>query len=83
LEQKHYDHMKVYGDGNERRLTGKHETCPIDDFRWGISDRGASVRVPWQVTVDGKGYLEDRRPAANIDPYVVCHKLIETICGRN
>ena len=81
LEQKHLEHIEVYGDGNEKRLTGKHETCPITEFRWGVSDRGASIRVPWQVEKDGKGYLEDRRPSANCDPYVVCHKLIETICG--
>ena len=82
LEYNHREHIEVYGDGNERRLTGEHETCDINTFRWGISDRGASVRVPWQVSVDGKGYLEDRRPSANMDPYLVCHKLIETICGR-
>ena len=82
LEQKHHEHIEVYGDGNGRRLTGEHETCDINTFRWGISDRGASVRVPWQVVGDGKGYLEDRRPSANMDPYLVCHKLIETICGR-
>ena len=82
LAQNHKEHIEVYGDGNERRLTGKHETCDIDTFRWGVSDRGASVRIPWQVAKDGYGYFEDRRPSANVDPYVVCHKLIETICGE-
>ena len=82
LEQKHHEHIQVYGSGNERRLTGMHETCPITRFHWGVSDRGASIRVPWQVAKDGKGYLEDRRPSANCDPYRVCHKLIETICGE-
>ena len=82
LEQKHYDHIQVYGNGNERRLTGMHETCSMNQFRWGVSDRGASIRVPEQVAKDGKGYFEDRRPSANMDPYVVCHKLIETICGE-
>ena len=82
LEQKHYEHIQVYGSGNEKRLTGMHETCSINQFRWGISDRGASIRVPEQVAKDGKGYLEDRRPSANCDPYIVCHKLIETICGE-
>tara|TARA_Y100000593_G_scaffold1186_1_gene2387 strand:+ start:233 stop:1228 length:996 start_codon:yes stop_codon:yes gene_type:complete len=81
LENKHQEHIGVYGHGNERRLTGLHETCPINRFHWGVSDRGASVRVPWQVAKDGKGYLEDRRPSANCDPYRVCHRLIETICG--
>jgi glutamine synthetase len=83
LEEKHKEHIEVYGYGNEDRLTGKHETCPITEFRWGVSDRGASIRIPWQVSKDGRGYLEDRRPSANCDPYLVCHKLIETICGRN
>ena len=59
-----------------------HETCPMNRFHWGVSDRGASVRVPWQVAKDGKGYFEDRRPAANCDPYIVCSKLIDTICGE-
>ena len=81
LEKKHNEHIKVYGSYNEERLTGEHETCDISTFRWGVSDRGASIRVPWQVNEDGKGYLEDRRPAANIDPYLVCWRLIKTICG--
>jgi len=80
LEYKHDEHIVVYGEGNNRRLTGKHETCPISDFRWGVSDRGASVRVPWQVSKDGKGYLEDRRPSANCNPYVVSWRLVKTIC---
>ena len=82
LRNKHDEHIQVYGSGNEHRLTGEHETCDIHTFRSGVSDRGASVRVPWQVEKDGKGYLEDRRPSANCDPYLVCHKLIETICGE-
>ena len=81
LEEYHEQHIAVYGYGNERRLTGMHETCPINRFHWGVSDRGASVRVPNQVATDGRGYFEDRRPASNCDPYLVCNKLIETICG--
>jgi glutamine synthetase len=80
LERKHLEHIAAYGEGNEKRLTGQHETCDINTFRWGVSDRGASVRVPWQVAKDGKGYLEDRRPSSNCDPYLVSLKLIETIC---
>jgi len=82
LAKKHDEHIKVYGSYNEERLTGEHETCDINTFRWGVSDRGASIRVPWQVDAEGKGYLEDRRPAANIDPYLVCWRLIKTICGE-
>ena len=81
LEKKHQEHIDAYGVDNDQRLTGLHETCDINTFRWGVSDRGASIRVPWQVHRDGKGYLEDRRPASNCDPYVVSQKLIETICG--
>ena len=58
-----------YGDGNERRLTGNHETAHIDQYSWGISDRSASIRIPMSTANKGKGHLEDRRPAANIDPY--------------
>jgi len=81
LEKRHEDHIKVYGAHNEERLTGHHETAPIHSFRYGISDRGASVRIPMLTQKDGKGYFEDRRPAANMDPYEVCSILIETVCG--
>ena len=74
------EHLKEYGEDNEKRLTGEHETCSIDEFRYGVSDRGASIRIPWQVEVDGCGYLEDRRPSSNCDPYKVSARLIKTIC---
>ena len=70
----------MYGQDNDQRLTGEHETCSITEFRYGVSDRGASIRIPWQVEKDGRGYLEDRRPSSNCDPYVVSQKLIQTIC---
>ena len=82
LRLAHEKHMAVYGAGNERRLTGKHETCPITEFRYGVSDRGASVRIPMATANLGCGYLEDRRPAANMDPYRVCAALIETVCSN-
>lgn len=77
----HAEHIGVYGADNEERLTGKHETCSIREFRWGIGDRGASIRIPKAVAEDGLGYLEDRRPAANADPYEVCLAILETVCG--
>tara|TARA_R110000824_G_scaffold93073_1_gene225336 strand:+ start:2049 stop:2852 length:804 start_codon:yes stop_codon:yes gene_type:complete len=80
LKARHEDHVSVYGEGNSRRLTGDHETCSINEFKAGVSDRGCSIRIPWQVERDKKGYLEDRRPAANCDPYIVCERLIKTIC---
>ena len=81
LGQNHEAHIAVYGAHNEQRLTGLHETCSIHDFRYAISDRGASIRIPMATANEGKGYLEDRRPAANMDPYKVCAALIETTCG--
>lgn len=78
----HKNHMRVYGADNDKRLTGKHETCSYKEFRFGVSDRGASIRIPMAAANAGKGYLEDRRPAANLDPYQICTALIETTCGE-
>ncbi|MEO7837452.1 MAG: glutamine synthetase GlnII [Acidimicrobiales bacterium] len=74
-------HVLNYGDGIEHRLTGQHETAPYNEFSYGVSDRGASVRIPWQVEKDGKGYLEDRRPNANCDPYTVTRLIVDTCCA--
>ena len=74
------EHLAGYGVGIEDRLTGEHETQRFDQFSYGVSDRGASIRIPWQVARDGKGYLEDRRPNANADPYVVAALLTNTCC---
>lgn len=79
LEVKHAEHVAVYGSGNEHRLTGLHETCDINTFKMGPRNRGASIRVPDSVAKEGYGYLEDRRPAANADPYVVASRLLKTI----
>ena len=65
----------------EDRLTGAHETQKFDTVSYGVSDRGASIRIPWQVEKDQKGYLEDRRPNANADPYVIATVMIDTICS--
>jgi glutamine synthetase len=74
-------HIANYGDRIEERLTGEHETLSYKEFRWGVSDRGASVRIPWQVARDRKGYIEDRRPNANCDPYVVTRLILDTVCS--
>jgi glutamine synthetase len=79
LRQRHDLHIENYGAGIEDRLTGLHETASYKQFTYGVSDRGASVRIPWQVEVEGKGYIEDRRPCANIDPYVVTRLIMETV----
>ena len=73
------EHIAGYGHGIELRLTGEHETERYDTYSYGVSDRGASVRIPWQVHKDGRGYIEDRRPNANADPYVVTGLLVQTI----
>lgn len=80
LREKHKEHIKDYGYGLSERLTGEHETCHIDDFRAGPSDRGASIRIPLQVEQKGYGYIEDRRPGANADPYVISARILEAIC---
>ena len=74
-------HIENYGADIDERLTGEHETCSYKDFKFGVSDRGASIRIPWQVAQDQKGYLEDRRPNANCDPYVVTRLIVDTVCS--
>jgi glutamine synthetase len=74
------DHITVYGAENHLRLTGLHETQAIDTFSYGVADRGASIRVPHSFVANGyKGYLEDRRPNSQADPYQVTGRLLETI----
>jgi glutamine synthetase len=74
------EHIAVYGPENHLRLTGPHETQSIDKFSYGLSDRGASIRMPVNFIKDGyKGYLEDRRPNSAADPYLVAGRIIKTI----
>ena len=75
------EHVENYGAGIQRRLTGLHETAPWTEYSYGVSNRGASVRIPWQTAKDQRGYIEDRRPNANADPYVVARLMTETICS--
>ncbi len=75
------EHIANYGADIEMRLTGAHETQRYDQFSYDVSDRGASIRIPWQVERDRKGYIEDRRPNSNCDPYTVTRLMVETICG--
>jgi glutamine synthetase len=79
FESRQQLHIDNYGSDNNLRLTGKHETQSIDKFSWGISDRGASIRVPKSVAEIWKGYLEDRRPGSNADPYKVLNVICETL----
>lgn len=74
------EHIDVYGADNHLRLTGKHETASILDFSYGVSDRGASIRIPVLVPQKGwSGYLEDRRPNSAADPYKVAARIIKTV----
>jgi glutamine synthetase len=75
------EHVENYGHDIQSRLTGKHETAPWNKYSYGVSHRGASVRIPWQVARDKRGYAEDRRPNANVDPYTVTRLILETVCG--
>ena len=79
LCKRHAVHINDYGHGLADRLTGLHETCSIDEFKSGVSNRGASIRIPMATSKKGYGYFEDRRPGANADPYVVSFRLLETV----
>jgi glutamine synthetase len=81
LSTRHAEHIAVYGHGIEDRLTGAHETCSIHEFKSGVADRGCSIRIPRHVAAIGFGYLEDRRPGANADPYEVAARILETVCA--
>jgi glutamine synthetase len=80
FSKKHPEHIKEYGHGLADRLTGHHETCDINTFKHGESDRGASIRIPLATSQKGYGYLEDRRPGANADPYRVASRILKTLC---
>ena len=83
LRGKHDDHMKVYGKDNDKRMTGLHETAEYDKFSFSPMqpvDRGASIRIGYDTISNGCGYFEDRRPASNMDPYLVTSKMMYTIC---
>lgn len=84
LSRHHIRHIKAYdpheGKDNERRLTGTSETSSIHDFSAGVANRGCSIRIPRECAEERKGYLEDRRPSSNCDPYQVTEVLVKTCC---
>jgi glutamine synthetase len=81
LSKKHKEHIALYGEKLEERLTGKHETSSMSKFSDGKGNRGSSVRLPLSVAQKGYGYFEDRRPGANADPYLIGARLLCTIAG--
>ena len=80
LGSRHSEHMAKYGRDNDQRLCGSYETSDPLRYTYGVGDRSCSVRIPQHCYTAGRGYLEDRRPAANLDPYVVCGAIVETVC---
>jgi len=80
LGEVHAEGIAAYGSDNDMRLTGLHETQSIDQFSYGVSDRGASIRIPvYTVEHNWNGYLEDRRPASNADPYKIVSHIVGTL----
>lgn len=80
LRNHHQSHVKSFGNGNERRLTGNHETSNINEFTYSVANRSVSIRIPHHVSSNDSGYFEDRRPASNCDPYVVTSLITEAVC---
>lgn len=78
MRDRHMEHMEVYGEGNRARMTGKHETSVYEAFSWGVGTRNTSVRLQSHMKKDDKGYIEDRRPGSDADPYSVCYALVNT-----
>lgn len=78
LGKTHQEHLKCYGQDNHKRLTGKNETSSTEKFTYGVADRGASVRIPSLTLANQKGYIEDRRPGSNIDPYLAIGRVYKT-----
>ena len=76
---RHQEHIKAYGSNNDLRLTGDFETQSIDTFSWGVSDRGASIRVPQDTAKEWKGYVEDRRPGSNANPYKIIKEIVTSL----
>ena len=82
LATKHVECLEVYGD-NTKRLTGKFETSDKDVFTYGVGNRASSVRIPTMTAHDKKGYIEDRRPASNLDPYLACAIIADATLLKN
>lgn len=79
LKNNHLEHMKVYGSGNEERMTGKHETASYNEFTYSVGGRNTSIRIGNETYKNKCGYFEDRRPSSNCDPYLVTSTIMKTI----
>jgi glutamine synthetase len=80
LGTKHELHMKNYGENNHLRMSGVHETASYNNFSYGVGNRGSSIRIPKSTFENKCGYFEDRRPASNMDPYIVTSLIYKTCC---
>jgi glutamine synthetase len=80
LGKYHQEIIQISGESNQKRLTGTHETSSIDVFSYGIGTRHTSVRIPYSTYNDKKGYFEDRRYGANVNPYIATSMLYKIIC---
>ncbi|GJQ88142.1 hypothetical protein Trydic_g13147 [Trypoxylus dichotomus] len=82
LSKRHEEHLRKYdpygGQQNKLRLTGKDGTSAVDNFTSGVGDKSLSVRITKETETKKKGYIEDRRPASNSDPYAVCDMVVRT-----
>ena len=90
LARKHTEHIYLYGEDNDKRLTGKHETSSVLRFDYGEGSRcfiffiiivcflATSLRIPALTSEKEKGYFEDRRPASNVDPYLCTAIMVDT-----
>jgi len=82
MGERHHEAIAIYGSDNDQRLSGNHETQHIDRFSYGVSDRGSSIRIPIAVPEKNwKGYLEDRRPASNANPYDITNFIVNVLCN--
>jgi glutamine synthetase len=79
LKKNHIQDMEKYGKYNNLRLTGSHETANINTFTYGIGSRDTSIRIGYETYRNKCGYFEDRRPAANADPYLVTSTIFSVI----
>ena len=76
LDKTHAEYVSKCGEDNNRRLIGTNNTSKNDEFTSAVGKYDCSVRIPKLTNVRGHGSIEDRRPGANMDPYVVVPYLL-------
>ena len=71
LGKHHQKYITLTGVDNDKRMSGACETSDLNVFSYGVGNRGASIRIPRSTSNAQKGRIEDRRPASNMDPYII------------